>query len=504
MSRLARNISANLVSNVWSTALSLLLTPLYVRLLGVEAFGLIGLYMSWIAIFGILDIGLSATATREIAWLSARPAERGQIATLLRSLEVVYWAIILLAGAAMLGAVWYFGAGWLQSSRMPASTVRALLLLMVVSCVVQVPSGLYFGGLMGLQRQVECSALVAVFGTIRAAGAALVLITIRPDIIVFFEWQIAISALQTVVMRWFLVRALPADGSVARFSSSALRSVRQFAGGMSIVTALSLLLAQTDKMILSWRVPLQSLGFYMLAWTVASGLSRVAGPLLHAFNPRFTALVSTGDDVGLRMHARLASQLMSVLTLPPAAFLAFCGTAILMVWLGDPVVVAGAAPLLAVLAIGTALTACSYPSLSVLYSRGDISPVVAVNVIAVFALLPLLFFAVNAFGAMGAAYCWALYGLVTYLAYAWLSFGGVSRTARWMLRDLVAPGAVACAVAALTSLVWTPAAARIETILLVAAGLIIAWGGALVVCRELWKVALGKLKWNPPVVRSSA
>lgn len=504
MNRLAWNISANLLSNIWSTALSLLLTPLYVRLLGVEGFGLIGFYMSWIAVLGILDTGLSSTATREIAWLSARPAERGQIANLLRSLEVIYWVIILLAGAAMLSAVWYFGTGWLQASRMPAGAVRASLLLMVVSLVVQVPSGLYVGGLIGLQRQVECSALVALFGTIRAAGAAVVLITIRADVVVFFEWQIVIGALQTAVMRWSLVRALPGDGSVARFSPSALRSVRQFAGGMSIVTALSLLLAQSDKLILSWLVSLQSLGFYMLAWTVASGLSRVAGPLLHAFNPRFTASVATGDDDALRTHVRLASQLMSVLALPPAAFLAFFGTPILMAWLGDPVVAAGAAPLLAVLATGTALSACSYPPLSVLYSRGHISAVVAVNLTAVLILLPLLFIAVNAFGAMGAAYCWALYGFVTYVAYARLGFRGLPRTASWMLRDVVMPGAVACATAALTSFVWTPSEARVETVFVVAVGLVVGWGGALVVCRDLWKVAVSKLRWNATVIRSSA
>ena len=84
----AKNVSANLLANAWSTALALLLTPWYVRLLGVESYALIGFYVSWVAMLGILDTGISATALREIAWLWARPDDRRQAGTLLRSLEV--------------------------------------------------------------------------------------------------------------------------------------------------------------------------------------------------------------------------------------------------------------------------------------------------------------------------------------------------------------------------------------------------------------------------------
>src|SRR6185503_20449396 len=107
MSRLAKNVSANLAANAWSTALALLLTPWYVRLLGVESYALIGFYVSWVALLGILDTGISATASREIAWLWARPDDRRQAGTLLRSLEVMYWGIMVALGAVMLAAAWW-------------------------------------------------------------------------------------------------------------------------------------------------------------------------------------------------------------------------------------------------------------------------------------------------------------------------------------------------------------------------------------------------------------
>lgn len=84
---LGKNISANILSNAWSVLLALLLTPAYVSFLGVESYGLIGFHLSLIAVLGILDTGISATAVREIAWLAVRPEGRRTIPILVFSLE---------------------------------------------------------------------------------------------------------------------------------------------------------------------------------------------------------------------------------------------------------------------------------------------------------------------------------------------------------------------------------------------------------------------------------
>lgn len=108
MDLLSKNISANLLSNLWLAFLLLLVTPIYIYYLGVESYALVGFYISWLAILGILDTGVSATAMREIAWLEARPQERNKIPILLKTLEVVYWSIILILGAAIFSGAGFF------------------------------------------------------------------------------------------------------------------------------------------------------------------------------------------------------------------------------------------------------------------------------------------------------------------------------------------------------------------------------------------------------------
>lgn len=502
MNLLGKNISANLLSNLWLTALMLLLTPLYVHFLGMESYGLIGFYLSWGIILGILDTGISATAIREIAWLTARPEEKKKIPDLLRSLEVVYWAIVLIVGAGLLAGAWFFGRGWFQTSNLSPELVRYTMMLMAVSLVVQVPSGLYVGGLMGLQRQVECSGFLTLIGTVRGLGALVVLWKINPDIRAFFMWQILVSVFQTAGARWLLWRCISIEGFHARFSIELLHSVKGFAGGMILITALGIVITQMDKMILSQKVTLEIFGYYMLAWTVASGLSRVSTPLIQAFAPHFTDLLSRGDNQGLAKQVRIASQLMSVLILPPTAMIVFFSEFILIIWMRDPIVAAGASPILSVLVVGSALTACSYPALSILYSRKQMKYVVAVTLVSLVTLVPLLLLAITYFGVMGAASIGAIYGLALYIAYQTYGLKGIPDVGliSSTLRDFIVPCLTSFAIA---GIVWRwggEVKGQMAFVALLGFGLIVGWSAALLVCRDLLEIVAGKLKWRAKII----
>jgi O-antigen/teichoic acid export membrane protein len=64
---IGRNILANVFGGSWSLFLSLLIVPLKMRILGVDAFGLLAFIASLQVILGIFDLGLSPTIAREVA-----------------------------------------------------------------------------------------------------------------------------------------------------------------------------------------------------------------------------------------------------------------------------------------------------------------------------------------------------------------------------------------------------------------------------------------------------
>ena len=159
------------------------------------------------------------------------------------------------------------------------------------------------------------------------------------------------------------------DGYPAKFSLAMLQSTKGFMGAAALIAVLGIIMAQADKMILTRLITLEAFGFYMLAWAVASGFSRLATPLIQAFSPRFTELVSKGEEKVLAEQFCIASQLMSVLTIPPAAMIFFFSEPIMFAWLSSQVAAEGSAPILAILVLGTVLSSCSFPAVSILYSR---------------------------------------------------------------------------------------------------------------------------------------
>ena len=498
MISLSKNIIANLSINIWLAFLSLILTPFYVGFLGVESYGLIGFYFSWMAILGVLDAGISSTAIREMAWLAARPEEKGKTPSLLLSLEVVYWGIILILGVGILAGAWFLGAEWFQAKDLSPEVIRETLILMAISLVVQVPSGLYVSGMMGLQRQVECSSLLGMFGTIRGVGAVLVLWLIKPDIRVFFIWQFVVSIFQTGVIRWYLWKIVSAEGQPARFSMKILQSIKGFARGMILITALGIMITQADKMILSRMVSMEAFGFYMLAWTVVSGFSRVSGPLVQAFYPRFTQMVSKGDFDNLSKQFRLVSQLMSVLILPPCALIVFLSEPILFAWTGNQVVVNGVAPILVVMVLGSVLAASSHPAACILYSKDQLSPVIVINLMCALVLLPLLIVAVNYFDVMGGAYIWGLYGLILYVSYQVYGFQETTKIKLLLLavKDFLVPCMASFVVAGAASLWLNNVEGKFVFVGLLGFTLVVGWLVALWMCRDLFNIVSEKLRWK--------
>src|SRR5262249_30491893 len=91
-SQLQRNTLAGMVGKLWSAGLVFATVPLYIKILSVEAYGLVGLFTALQSVFLLLDLGLSTAASRELARLAAQDGADQQRRNLVRTLEVVYWA----------------------------------------------------------------------------------------------------------------------------------------------------------------------------------------------------------------------------------------------------------------------------------------------------------------------------------------------------------------------------------------------------------------------------
>jgi hypothetical protein len=150
MSIIKQNIFANFAGNGWTALMSLAFVPLYIKFMGIESYGLVGIFVTLLALFGLLDMGLSTTLNRELARLSALPDKAQDMRNLVRTLELPYWDMAFVIGIAVIGLSKPIAFYWVNVDELSPATVQQALMIMGVVVAFRWPTILYSGGLMGL------------------------------------------------------------------------------------------------------------------------------------------------------------------------------------------------------------------------------------------------------------------------------------------------------------------------------------------------------------------
>ena len=448
MSRLKRNVFANLVGNLWGSLISFFFVPIYIHYVGMEGWGLIGFSITLQSIFALADMGLGTALNREFARTSARDDKPQHRHDLLRTLEIVYWLVASAGGALVIAAAPLLATRWLHARELPIATVQGAIMLMGVLATLQLPLTLYAGGLLGLQQQVRLNVINVVLWTIRSVGSVAVLALIAPTVLAYFVWQAIISAIHTGVIAIAVWRSLGPAERPAAFRRDLFKSIRRFSVGIIGITATATLLMQTDKIILSRMLTLEAFGYYALASTVAGALYRVSNPVFVSFFPRFTELITLRDTEGLKIAYHAGAQLIAVLVAPIAAVISLFSRELLFLWTRNAVTADRTHLILSLLVIGSALNGIVSIPYALQLAHGWTRLTFLSNVIAAVAMAPLIAVLAVRWGAIGAAAVW----IAINAGYMAITVGIMHRRllpgeeARWYLRDVAMPVAAAVAV----------------------------------------------------------
>jgi O-antigen/teichoic acid export membrane protein len=408
VSQVRLNVVANMAGSGWAVLISLAFVPVYLHFLGMEAYGLIGIFLSAVAILSLLDLGLGTVINRELARLSVQAGSAQQMRDMVRTLEVVYWVMGVVIGLVFAALAPFVAMHWVQAQQLSQEAVERAFVIMGIAIAFQWPLTLYSGGLSGLQRQVMLNTMSAVILTIRSAGAAVVLWQVSNTIEAFMAWQVAVNLLQTLVTGVALWRSLPPPNAADRFKLSLLREVWRFAAGMTGISVMAVILTQLDKVILSKVLTLEAFGYYTLAWRVAVGLYYLAGPVSAAFFPRFSQLAALDDQQELARLYHRSCQFMSVMVLPVTVVLAVFPTEFLLLWTTNAEIAERTHTLLALLLIGTAINGLMTLPLALQLAHGWTRLVFIINTVAVIVLAPMIYFMSLRYGGIGAAWVWII------------------------------------------------------------------------------------------------
>ncbi|HEY5595073.1 MAG TPA: oligosaccharide flippase family protein, partial [Nitrospiria bacterium] len=401
---LRRNILANISGQAWSAVLGLLLVPVYLHYMGVEAYGLVGFFASLQAIIAVLDMGLGTTANREVARRTARAETAGESRNLVRTLEIIYWTVGLLIAVLFYAVSDLIATRWVQVRELSVDTVQWAVVILGLTVAVRWPVALYTGVIRGLEKQVLLNGLTAGASTLRGIGAVGVLIFVSPTVAAFLVWQLIAGTIEVAVFGWTAWRNLPGDRDVRHsFDTAILRTIWRFAAGMSGISILITILKQLDKVLISKLLPLEQLGYYTTASIAGMGLYLFITPMFNAVFPRFSSLVSHQDTVSVADTFHRSAQFLSFVVAPMAGVLIFFSHDVLLLWTRSEAVASNAQLALSFFAFGTLMNGMVTVPYALQLASGLAWIALIVNALSVVVLVPLIYVLVNRFGIAGGA-----------------------------------------------------------------------------------------------------
>lgn len=436
---LQRNVIASLANQIYVTLIGVVLVPLYLRYMGAEAYGLVGFFAMLQVWFGLLDVGLTPTLSREAARHHGGASDDLQYRKLVRVLEVVFLAVGLTSGMTISASAHWIATQWLRSSELPISQVVGAIQLMGLIFALRWMCGLYRGALSGAEQLVWLSGFNAVVATLRFAGVLPLLLMFEPTATLFFKYQLLVAACETLVLVVRAYRQFPSVPATIpwRIDWAPLRPVLKFSLSIAFTSTVWILITQSDKLVLSRVLTLADYAHFTLAVLVAGSVSLLSGPIGVAVTPRLARLEAegSGDEV-VRIY-RDTTQLVAVVVGAVSVTLAFRAEPLLWAWTGDATATHASAPILVWYALGNGVLALVAFPYYLQFAKGDMRLHLLGNIGFVIVFLPVVILASVRWGGVGAGWAWLGTNLLTLAVWVPIVHArfvkGLNR--RWFLQD---------------------------------------------------------------------
>lgn len=402
------NILANFLGRTWSVLIGIIAVPFYIKILGIESYGLIGFFSVLISSLSLLEFGLSTTINRDIARYAGIVEKNNHIRDLSRSLEIIYWIMGIVIAIVFLLTSVAISKYWIHAEKLTINTVQEAIVLMGICIAFQWPISLYNGGLMGLEKQVSLNAITASFGTLRALGAILMMTIFKPSISLFFQWQVGVTFLHVSFIFFSFWKYMPKGTRKARYSLKILKSIWKFTAGMGASGILTFLLSNLDKLILSKILGLSEFGSYNVASTVNNASKLPASSVFSALFPRFASLHEAGDNKALRTLLHKGTQFISMIVFPLSAIIVFYSYEIIYVWSQNATLASSTSLMLSVLVLGSTINVSMGILGDLIVASGLSIYIFYQNLISVVFIVPLMIFLAMKYGGLGAAVAWLI------------------------------------------------------------------------------------------------
>lgn len=415
-----KNIIANYISQIYVALIGIVILPLYIKYMGAEAYGLIGFFTMMQSIFMLLDLGLTPTISRETARYQANAVLPLEFKQLYNVLHLLFIAIAIIGGGILIILSSYIADHWLTIEELNISDVIFSIQVMSISIALRWISGLYRGIITGSEKIVWISYFNIIIATLRFIAVFPVIYIWGYTIKVYFIYQLIIAVIEFIGMRYKAIKTLNLPTQSVKLSLTPIKPILKFTLTIAFTSAVWVLITQSDKFILSGILPLDQYGYFILAVSLASGLTIISGPISTVIMPRMAHLHAQNNHKDLIQTYEKATQMITVIIGSAAITLIVMAKETLIAWTNNPVIVNESTIILQLYAFGNALLAWNAFPYYWQYAHGNLRYHLLSNIFTVIILIPSIIIFAYYYGAIGTGSVWVVLNIVTLLF--WIPF----------------------------------------------------------------------------------
>lgn len=413
-----KNIFVNYATQIYTTVIGIIMVPVYIKYMGVEAYGLVGFFTMLQVWFGLLDMGVTPTMSRETARFNGGATDALSYRRLLRAIEGIFFIVAIAGGGAIFFLSEFLAQNWIKPGSLAKSEIVFSLEIISIIVASRWMCGLYRGVISGAEKFVWISKFNSIIATLRYIGVWPVLAFIDRSPTTYFIYQLVVAIIELMgisIKCYKLLPKTPKDKQI-KWDYKPLKKTLGFSLSIAFTSSVWVIVTQTDKLILSKILNLADYGYYTIAVLVASGITMLLGPVGSAIMPRMVSLESNGKHDQMILLYRKSTQLIVVISVATSTTLALGANLLLDAWTGNSILTKEVAPILSIYAWGNGVLGVASLPYFLQYAKGNLRFHLIGNALFLILYIPTIIFVASKYYAVGAGYVWLGINLITFSA----------------------------------------------------------------------------------------
>lgn len=471
---LKNNLIAGYASQIVTTALGILTVPILISLMGVESYGLIGLFVVLQGWFALLDAGFSPALARESSRLSAGVVSIEQYNMLSRRIALLFFIVGAFICAIVILASQTVASQWLAPNQLSEAAVANALVLMAPSLGIRFSSSFYRAIISGFERLVWLSTISTMIALARFFLVIPLLYYYKSSVSTYFIYQLIVSILEICLLRYKAISIkCNIESNNNSYEDIDTGKFFRFAASFGFATIAWVFVSQSDRLILSAILPLADYGTFTVITLAASAVMLIASPTGSVIIPRLTHLYAQARYADVLEVYTLSARYVAMGSALFASVLMLNSHDVLFAWTGKHNI-ASNGHVLSLYSAGNAILTMTGFAMFIQSAVGNVQVHLRGQI--AFALLIVPFITISAlkYGMTGAGAAWFIGNLVYFIIYVPLVhkiyLPGQHR--RWLTNITIAMCPSLISISFLR-LIISPATSRIGCLLNITAAVIV-------------------------------